>query len=1050
MSTWPSQDGSIQKQIPGSFFQGIEDIFDNIVKLDSLPRRNWNTINKSYIRERKFDEFCDLSILNSRVPDEIVALGVGPKDIDLISFLINCSGVRSLILDGPRGSGKSSMLNFVESAIIESGYQLYPIFITVDCLSDDRNITKEELIVLLKQELIDALDFVNDKFKKCFREAIEILNGDSTFAAARSAFRYIYSKLPPEQFNRIVVVFDNMDQNFIQSVTYAVELAKELNISSNTATIVALRPGCLQGLFERGDARAFFNYKIKITAPKTISWISKISESLVQETGKLLQRTKKPLIIHGRKIKPKEIKSAFDNLIDLLKGRREEDDVLQILDAAAADDLRHLLFLFRRLLSSRKLPSRWMLNIDDQYPGYYHPLISMFEGQYLIFSNNKAVPNLLSFFGSNGRCDFFISQRILLLLGTNTHQHPLKTTKLIKLLMALGHKEDTIIACLKYTYEFLLIRSTNAEFFDPDGTLPDHVFLTEAGNLYITKLLNTADYLLTIVMDIRLKHEEYKAVCRSDCRNVPFPVSIDSLIEYAHEVAILEEAQINYLLNQPMTDDNLNIIDTLRKGGLFSIFMRNGLEDIYYRSKLSDRMKKSDLLPVMNEVGSIIRDLNQLIQNLEQILTDAYLISIGNGPNIEKEHKIFKNHDLIFETIGTDIEITAKIKTYRECNSALICIFGEIENKRIALSTIASTKQCIPGSSISATFEKLPNLVGADFDNVKPHAILDVCKLGRRVGLLTTDTNNGETIHLNFHVVNSDGVGCRIFDIGKDVKINDINKISKEIYQEISPPLLQKKLDFSLLQIQGNKLANTVLTEEGQNVLASHFELIDTLVLFAADEDIIIPWEIIRPKPIRDHIDVPTIRQKWRVIRWPTSTKSDVIDAMTKINMLEDKIPIGNLLTIAEKNPHNLPHVIEPPSDVSELPNLVADKNTVHLIGHYDRDNATLKIGSLKINLLTYDTFPFLGPTNIIISGCEAAAQNMDKNLLIEISRRSKAATWAPLVGISDDLAHEIDNDIANFSIMGRKSSINDIFIKRANTVPFYNIYTRYGFAYVN
>jgi hypothetical protein len=114
MSIWPSRYESIQKQLLNRLWQIIETIFDNAFKTDSLPRGRWKELRNNYIINRKFDEYYDVPSLKAILPDEISSLRLGLKDIDLIRFLLAYSGDRTLVLFGPRGAGKTSMIHYVE------------------------------------------------------------------------------------------------------------------------------------------------------------------------------------------------------------------------------------------------------------------------------------------------------------------------------------------------------------------------------------------------------------------------------------------------------------------------------------------------------------------------------------------------------------------------------------------------------------------------------------------------------------------------------------------------------------------------------------------------------------------------------------------------------------------------------------------------------------------------------------------------------------------------------------------------------------------------
>ena len=104
--------------------------------------------------------------------------------------------------------------------------------------------------------------------------------------------------------------------------------------------------------------------------------------------------------------------------------------------------------------------------------------------------------------------------------------------------------------CLRYLHELLLIRSSNADFLNVDQPLPKSFFLTESGHLYINHLLTTTDYLVTVVMDIRLKHDQLKQQPNLHKLNeVSFIAQLSSLLEYTENVKRTEEIQIQRLID---------------------------------------------------------------------------------------------------------------------------------------------------------------------------------------------------------------------------------------------------------------------------------------------------------------------------------------------------------------------------------------------------------------------------------------------------------------------------------------------------------------------
>ncbi len=1047
MPTWPARNETIQKEKLNSFWEAIEPIFDNIAHLRPLPRSDWDILKTNYITERKNDENSDIDSILSRLPASFRKIKIGPKDCDLIDFLINSKGDRSLILEGPRGSGKTTMLHYVESAIIECGFKTFPILIIVDCLQDRKDLTKEELVTLLKEEIENTAKTVCRTYKentieKALLNVSAILSKNPTYAKTREAFRKLKRDLNKDQFYRIDIIFDNLDQNFIRSVNYGIELAKEIQIASGVGTVTVMRPGCLEAIYSRGDARAFFNFEIKVNSPKSLTWIQDISWKIKKEADLHQILTGNVFRAYRKKLSTEIIELAFKNLLVLLKGRRSEDDVLQIMDAVAADDIRHLVLMIRRLLRHRDLPGRWLIGLDEKYPNF-HPLVGLFEGAKLFFSRNVVIPNLLSMIVDGGRCDFLICHRILLILSSSSYKYPIDTGIILERCKLFGYDKKMVVKCLKIFHEFLIVRSTNAEFVDPDGPLPKAFFLTESGIVYFSKLLQTTDYLLSAVMDVQLKHEALNSLVKSktDIIDIPFRVQMDSLIEYIFEVCIAEEKQIRKLLKLAQGEDYLHILDLLRQDGLYIKSLRNGLYDAYQRSMYSSI---PDIISFVPEIHNKIGEIDKLIVNLEKELTFAYRNSVDENDNTIETVIDGKESEIQIHHLGNIVDLTATVKTYQACSSALIGLSGNYDNKFFSVGTVAGVKECRPGTNIQASFTKIPGVKKINHDSLKTHVVLGIETFHGNVALLVSDNTDGVSCHLRFHTISGGESKC--FDIGKDVKIDSLKNISQEIIEKVNTLVIANKLSREDLKIFGTKLAKISLTREGQNILASHYNSIKHLIIFSSEKDIFVPWEWIRPQPTENHMHVEMIGTVWNTMRWPVTSSSDVISGILRLSDNLETKEMLPLITISDKFETNKNWRKSPPEFIGDLLALLRKYETVHIIGHYVDDDGSIQLGGININVDLIDGYPFFGPKNIILTGCSAGKEIMDKNIPVAIAKQKNTIAWAPISAITMNQAEFIDTELEKYLRNQKNSKLEKFFKIKRTENPIYCLYVRYGF----
>ena len=1024
-----------------SFWDAIEPVYDGACQKDSLARWDWDELKEKYISDRKYNEFIDIKAMRSRLPKELLSCDFGPNEIDLVDFLLNYKGDRVITLEGPRGSGKTSMLHYIEAAIYKSRYKSFPIFLIIDCLAKEQNVSKYQIIKLLIDEVKKLLHKVKGIIHSSFEELIAEIEGDMTFSGASRAFSNMAQKLPSETFNRIIVVFDNLDQNYLDSICHGIELAKEIYKSSKVSTITCLRPGCLEAITYRGDARAFFNYKIKVTAPKTIRWIEALGPKMSVSAQKLKENTGNILRAYDKKIQPEKIELSINNFVKLLEDVKYDDvNVLNIMDAVAADDIRHLVLLTRRLLGHRQFPGMWVLDFDKKYPDY-HPLISLLEGNSFIFEKNKVIPNLLSFSDTTSRCDFLISHRILLILNTNDHKTPHSSKKLLHSLNILGHDDHTIINCLAYLHELLLIRSTDAEFVDPKATLPTAFFLTESGRLFLNHLLCTKDYLLTTVLDVSLEHTTLKKSLRKNPNTIKFSDQLDSLLEYIEKVKLEEEAQINRLIESSINEFAVLLLSLFKNGGLLCRQLLEGLESTLESVRYSKFPSAYNTCPILEVT---IKSISKWIEDMGTKLNEAYLKKITAKITTPQTITLSHSAKLLILPSGNEVSVSAEMSLPCRVDSVLIGILGQIDNKTIATSTIAKVETKHERSSINAVFGTFST---DQTDTIKLHANAVISHGGNRkkLGLLSMNNLGCETMQLSFHVMSPDKHDCKPFIIGKKVNVDDIKELSNNFFQgELNfdkPELLSKEK----ILILGTKLANATLSDEGQNVLATHFKLINSLVVFSSDNNLTIPWEWLRPQPVRNHSDVSIIGDIWDIVRWPISTENDIISCISSLAPIVINKQCSNLCTIGlERDPlKEWRH--ETPKTFKDLLSIIENKDILHLIGHCDKESGKIKIGDLIIDNDTINAFPLYGPKVVILSSCSTAVVPFSSNVAINISKRSRTMTWAPIVPISKKCAIKIDSKLKEYIECNPMTSIDKFFMENKKTDALFLMYVKYA-----
>lgn len=1041
MTWWPSCDQTIQKERSNSYWDAIETVYDDACQIGSLPRWNWGELKKKYISERKYNEFIDAKAMKSRLPKELRSIDIGPCEIDLVDFLLNYSGDRAITLEGPRGAGKTSMLHFIEAAIYESGFKNFPVFLIIDCLDKERNISKEQMLKLLVGEIRVVLARAKGTLKEALNNLMVNIEMDLSFTGARNAFRMLSQSLAPQLFNRIVVVFDNLDQNYLDSISYGVELAKEIYRSSKVATITCLRPGCLEAITFRGDARAFFTYKIKVTAPKTIKWIESLGPKMKTSAQKLQDKNGTVLRPYDTKAQPEKIGRSAINLSKLLKEVKYDDvNVLNIMDAVAADDIRHLVLLTRRLLSHRSFPGKYLLEFDPTYPDY-HPLTSLLEGSSFLFEKNKVIPNLLSFSDTSARCDFLISHRILLILSSNHHKTPLSSKKLLRILLLLGHEEVTILNCLAVLHELLLIRSTNAEFVDPKGPLPSAFFLTESGRLFLNHLLSSKDYVLTVILDVPLEHSSLKKALRKNPNHITFASQIDSLLEYTEKIMLDEEVQIERIKVSNDKEYTILPLSFFKDGGLLSRHLVecliSALESATYSKVLSAYNAKT-------RIKRGIDSLSSWLASSEKLLDEIYKERIAGKELSPRKISLNEYTELFLQPVGNEILIKAALSWSNKVCGVLIGIIGQIDNKNIATATIAQIETKHDRSLINADFGAF-SVDKTSAVKLHTNAVISPLQKHKNLGLLSMNNLGFDTMQLCLHVMTNDKKDSKDYRLGDEVSVKEVRDIVHNYYKTELRLDKAEILSKEKIMILGTKLANLTMSPEGHNTLATQFNLIESLVVFSTDNDLTIPWEWLRPQPTGNHLEVPVIGEIWDVTRWPITQQKDIVSYIAAQEQSDSEEGLSEICTIGLGADDSSDWRYEFPENLIELQMLVKNKCIVHLIGHCDKDTGNIQLGNLTIDSDSISAFPLLGPKYVIVSSCSSAVTPISSNAAITISKTSKASVFAPVVPISKDSAIHLDDELKRYIELNGNASVDKFFRDKKLSNPFFLMYIKFS-----
>lgn len=1042
MAWRPSDDETIQRPSRNALWEAIETYFDNRIGTASLPRNSWVDLCGSYIIERRYDAFHNVEAMRSRLPTELLKARLGPTEIELSDFLINYSTERVLSIEGPRGSGKTSLLRYVESAIRQSGYSRWPVMLIVDCLSESEEnvLTDAQVATLIAEEVLRSAAWVPDGLKEPLTAAAAAIRKSPKTSVVRMQFVQLKETLGVE-YDRLVLVFDNLDQHLPPTISRCMEVTKQLHVSTRLASLITLRPGCLQSVQSRGGARAYFRFRMNVSAPRTRSWLEYVGSRVAVAAEVEYRQTGKYRMLGQRPLDPVTLSKIFQRLGRVLEVQhRGQDSAVGILDSVASDDIRHLVLLVRHLLSHRDLPVDWLLS-DELAPPDYFPIAGILEGDEFLYRGKSFVPNLLCRDAHDGTHDFLIGHRILTFLNAGIHAVDWK--HLLWQLRLLGHSDRTIVEAVKALHDALLIRSTSAERVSSSGRMPEAFFITEAGEYYLHRLLGYVDYLVTVMPNVPLVHESLKTnVGRR--RSFAYVDRLLSLREFVGKVREQETAQIDRLARHVEAEDVAALADALENGGLLCNSLLDGLVSARSRGEhsRSEAVQRESL-----ELDGVVDDLRDWIAAQQERLRGI--------AERARDKRVPSFPDVVLSDLDTEVSVrrtlakssqylqtSVEVRTLPETRYALVALVGSTDSSTFSAAALAVPKT--PARTL--LYADLLNEAGSGVDKItdlKAQAIIGGLDGLGRIGLLTTSDNGGDVLNLRLQLLKSDKAGIEKRAIGRPVSFESI-KADIESLKEAVVCSAGSVDDFEVVfREQGTHLSRLLLDEEGENMLSAYRHLVDTLIIFVSKKAMAIPWEWIRPAPTKSDPNPPSLGEAHRVVRWPGETMENVVEGMAQLSVSTDVGPIAPVKTIGLGDDKDKPWRLPSTMRVPELFSAAEHCSTLHVVGHVPEESTTLEVldGGPHLSEKTLRAYRLSAP-QVILSGCEVASTKQATNLAIELSVSAGCTVWAPLVRVKRS---DVDSfDVALASAQGTSLSQHFRDRRMAGDV-LAHFYTRYG-----
>src|SRR5688572_19258404 len=239
----PSTDITLQQSFSTPFWTAFETHVDSAMFSAPLPRGDWPRLENLYVGTRKGDT-AYLPELRSRIPEIPESIQLSPTDIEILDFILHYPRDRTLVLIGPRGAGKTSLLHFVEGVLQNSGLELPPQLLLLDGLALKRGASLDDFADLLLEKLRLRVRIIAKPFVESLNAAIQILQDHRELGPSermKRAAREITKYLPDADPRLLTIVFDNLDHHHADVVELATDIAKEVHVTSRLGTIMCVR-----------------------------------------------------------------------------------------------------------------------------------------------------------------------------------------------------------------------------------------------------------------------------------------------------------------------------------------------------------------------------------------------------------------------------------------------------------------------------------------------------------------------------------------------------------------------------------------------------------------------------------------------------------------------------------------------------------------------------------------------------------------------------------------------------------------------------------------
>ncbi|TDP62597.1 ATP-binding protein [Roseateles toxinivorans] len=1054
--TWrPSQNQDLCRDDPNLLWRAIEGLFDIAVPLAPLPRHSGDELTSAYVTERRGQSQNAAQAMLGRVPKSMLEASLGVTEVELLDVLLRSKGGRVVILRGTRGAGKSTLVNYVEHLCQKYIPDRAPILLNIDGLKLKSLDGIAGVGGLLSAEIANAASHYPSIVvppEGLVRSTARAKNA----SAIRDRLAALAQAMQPKAAERLVLVLDNLDHLSSEFVEELLDLAKITAKASGICCVVCIRPQCLVEQVKRSLAGHVYSFLINVPPPKVAVWLSRLPARFADAVKRSVDSGEEPFSFQSQPLLQEEAALIGQRLYEMFYRRRASDDVpLHLLQTVAADDMRRLARMMRRILAHGGLPISVLIGETDLPPTPFHLLRPLFEGAYTIYFDNDLIPNVLWQECADDSPKLLLCQRVLLLLNDAKQ---IKAETLFRELRGLDYSDEVISAALVRLCNSQLVRCSDCEIYSADAR-PEYLYITESGVCFRDNFLTNPDYLLAAVTDVALEHAEVrKALARprgpTEEVSVDFVAVVHSVVEYVREVRDKEARQIYRLVRAKHTPELRRLVFLLRKGGLMLVSLRVALRT------LGERMYRAQTTRV-HEMANVLSELDKDIERTSQTLLDR----LGDIENKARKAQSSTARQLDQRRLGTT-RVSIAVREQVDGLTVSPSVVDEDDNQHCFLlgmcddggkgsnarAMVAFREDEEPtSSSKSAKVYRGSSVefpIAANGDSPIQLSLQSVKVPMRdlwRIALLAPSFHDGR-LQLTLHVPSRLQHRLDESDIGSGIGVAEMRRLVESALETVGSATGASVVD--ALNVQGYRLTQALLRSDGAKQLATHLNSVETIIVFVTDELMRVPWEWLRLPEADEGRGAPKLLgQQVKVVRW----SANALDAMYRLGKRFEPTLCGTLRTLGLRVGRRLSWRSPCPPSLWELAQVIEKATTVHMVGHFEEGRLVVRAtrGAPHVEL-TADSLCSLklpeDTRSIVISGCGVGAADVTKNIAAAISRHHGYCVWAPLVDIDENDVETLDASLAQFASENADRSIEEFFSAQHAQLGWPSTYVRFGF----